>query len=129
MFCQEYDPLTWLAYLEKKLKPDHIQAMEKHLENCPLCLAELLEINRSHARMTSLELQPIPHSEPTDHFTLVFHQTREAIETLLGRLSPISLPATRTNASSLWQYTSQTLGINLTIHHEKDSFSLTIEGD
>lgn len=129
MFCQEYDLTTWLAYLEKRLSPDRLKAMEKHLETCSGCLAELLEINRSHARMMSLSPQPLPQPTLVDHFTLAFHQTKEAVETLLGKLSPLPLPVTRTNACSLWQYTSHTLGITLTISYEKDSFNLSIEGN
>jgi len=125
MFCDAYPLTTWLAYLSGQLDQDTVQALEKHLDGCPSCLAELLEINRLQARTRTLS----PSRGIVDTFTLIVHQAKEAFHTLVGSLTPTPLPATRGSSSTQWHYTSPLLGFSLTITPQDTSFLLSLTGD
>ncbi|MCX7882696.1 MAG: hypothetical protein N2314_05695 [Brevinematales bacterium] len=128
MFCHEYDLSLWLAYLEKRLDTTTIHTLENHLQNCPLCLSELLELNRISTRMSVLSPTHNPSPPLVDHFSLVLQKAQEAIDTLFGHLTPLPLPATRSTPSTPWQYTSQSLQLTLLITPQETSFSLTLSG-
>ncbi|URA10674.1 anti-sigma factor family protein [Thermospira aquatica] len=128
MFCPEYELSTWLAYLDGSLDVQLSQKLEAHLDACSQCLKELLEINRIHARMSTLKPGHSPLPELRDSFILVCRQAKKTIQTLLGELIPLPALATRAPSSSSWEYHSLTLGFSLTITEKNDGFSLVVQG-
>ncbi len=129
MFCPEYELSTWLNYLDGNLDPELAQKLEAHLDSCPQCLKELLEINRVHARMTALQPEHRPLPTLRDSFTLICQQAKETIQTLLGEIVPVPTLATRAPSPSSWEYHSHSLGFSLTITEERGGFSLVVQGE
>jgi len=128
MFCPQYPPERWLAYLHHQLDEKEQKAMEHHLEHCPDCLAELLEQNRLEARMEAAKPVSFAPLVLRDVFSLSLEGVRETMETLVGVLRPCRMQPVRSGGRQEWEYVSRQLGIRLVLGMEENGFSLEVYG-